>query len=122
MGLFISFLVYFVVAAVVILIVSRLNLGLSVKGFGSALIAAVVIALVGAVISWLLGALGISIGGGFLGAIVNLLIAAVILLISGRLLPGFTVNGFAGAIVGAIGIGVVGWVITWLLGLIGIVV
>ncbi len=122
MGVILNAIVYFVVAAVVILIVSRLNLGLSVKGFGSAIIAAVVIAIVAAVLAWLFGVLGISLGAGLLGAILALIVAAVVLLISARILPGFTVNGFTGAIVGAIGIGVVGWLVTWLLGLFGIVV
>ena len=54
-GCYLEFIVAVVVAAVVILIVSRLNLGLSVSGFGAAAIAAIVIAIVGAVVVWLLG-------------------------------------------------------------------
>lgn len=122
MGFIVNWLVFLVVAAVVLLIVSRFNLGLSVKGFGSAIIAAIVIAVVGAVVFWLLGLLGITIGGGLLGAIVAIVVAAVILLLSDKFLPGMTVNGFAGAVVAAIAIGVVGWIVIYLLGLIGITV
>ena len=109
-----------VLAAVVIMIVSKLNLGLTVDGFGPAIIAAAVIAIVGGLIYWLLGVLGITIGGGWLGAIINLIIAAVVLLTAGRMLKGLKVNGFVGALVAAIAIGVVTWLINWFLGLIGI--
>ena len=115
-----SFIVAVIVAAVVLMVVSRLNLGLSVANFTSAIIAAVVIALVGAVIIWLLGALGISLGGGWIGTIVYLIVAAIVLMISDRFVSGMTVNGFGGAIIAAIAIAVVYWIVTWLLGLIGI--
>ena len=120
MSVFVSFLVTLVAAAVVLLIVSRLNLGLSVDGFGGAVVAAIVIAVVGAIVMWLLGLLGISLGGGFLGVIVTLVVAAVILLLSARFLPGLKVNGFTGAIVAAIGIAVVAWLLSWLLGMFGL--
>ena len=109
-----------VLAAVVIMIVSKLNLGLTVDGFGPAIIAAAVIAIVGGLIYWLLGLLGITIGGDWLGAIINLIIAAVVLLTAGRMLKGLKVNGFVGALVAAIAIGVVTWLIYCYLGLIGI--
>ena len=122
MGAIWSFIVAVVVSAVVLMIVSRLNLGLTVANFTSALIAAVVIAIVGAVINWLLGALGINLGGGFLGTIVYFIVAAVVLMLSDRFVSGMTVNGFGGAIIAAIAIAVVYWIVTWLLGLVGITV
>ena len=73
----ISIIVAFLVAAVVIYIVGRLNLGLTVDSYGSAIIAAIVIAIVGGIVLWLLGLLGVSVGGGLLGAIVYLVIAAI---------------------------------------------
>lgn len=116
----ISTLIYFLVAAVIIWIVGRLNLGLSVDSFSSAFIAAIVIALVGGVLAWLLSLLGITLGGGFLGAIISLVVAALVLMFSDRFIPGMKVKGFTGAIIAALGIGVVGWFINWLLSLLGI--
>jgi putative membrane protein len=113
-------LAYFLASALVIWIVGKLGLGLTVEGFGGALIAAIVIALVTGVVVWLFTWLGISVGGGFLGGIVALLIAAVVLLLSDRFVNGIKVNGFVGAIVAALGIGVVGWLINWVLGLFGL--
>ena len=89
-------------------------MGLSVDGFGSAFMAAIVIAIVGFIINWILSLLGIEIGGGIIGGIVHLIIAAVVLLISDRFLKGLKVAGFVGALVAAIAIGVV----YWLLGLV----
>ena len=81
MGQIIGFIIGVVIAAVVLLIVSRLNLGLSVAGFSSAVIGAIVISLVSSVILWLLGLLGIQVGGGSLfSIIVWLIVSAVILL------------------------------------------
>lgn len=119
-GTLVGILLALVAAAVVIYIVGRLNLGMSVDGFMPAIIAAAVIAIVGGIIAWLLGVLNITIGGGWLGALINLIIAAVVLLVSDRFVKGMKVNGFVGAIVAAIAIGVITWIINWLLGLLGL--
>ena len=102
----------------VIYIVSRLNLGIQVNGYGVAFIAAIVIALIGWVLTWLLNLLGISIGGGLLGPIVLLILAALVLMFAGRLVKGLKVHGFTGAIIAAIAIAVLTWLINWILGLI----
>jgi len=117
-----SFVVVLVVAALVIWIVSKLNLGLSVDSFMSAIWAALVIAIVTAVLIWLLGLLGITMGGGWLGAIIALIIAAIVLMISDKFLSGMQVSGFGGAIIAAIAIGVGHWIVNWALSLFGIVI
>ncbi len=122
MSSLVSLIIWLIVSALVIYIVGRMNLGLSVRNFTSAIIAAVVIAIVSWVIYLLLGLLGITVGGGILGAIVVLIIAAIVLMISDRFVPGMEVHGFTGAIIAAIAIAVVSWIITWLLGLLGIAV
>ena len=121
-GTLMSALVYLVVSAIVILIVSKLNLGLNVKSFGSAVMAALVIAIVGGLVVWALGIFGITLSGGLLAALVNLIIAAVVLMIADKFLPGMEVHGFMGAIIAALAIGVVGWAVTWALSLFGIVI
>lgn len=108
-------------AALVIFIVGRLNLGLTVDSFVSAIIAAAVIAVVTWLVVWLLGLIGISLGGpGLLNAIVALIVAALVLMFSDRFVSGMKVNGFGGAIVAAIAIAVVTWLANWLLGLFGL--
>lgn len=109
----------FLASALVIWIVGRLNLGMTVDGFVPAIVAAVVIAIVSAVLTWLLNQLGIG-GGGLVGALISLVVAAVVLLLSDKFVPGMRVNGFVGAIVAAIAIGVVAWLLTLLLNALGI--
>jgi putative membrane protein len=114
----VSFVVTLLVAAFVIWLVGRLGLGMEVDGFMSAVWAALVIAIVTAIVLWLLSLIGITVGGaGFWGAIVSLVVAAVVLMISDKFLSGMKVNGFVGAIIAAIAIGVVNWLLAWVIGL-----
>ena len=121
-GTLLNIAVYLVVSAVVILIVGKMNLGLTVKSFGSAILAAIVIALVAGVVVWGLGFFGITLTGGWLAAIVNLIVAALVLMVADKFLSGLEVHGFMGAIIAALAIGVVGWAVTWALSLFGIVI
>jgi putative membrane protein len=116
----IGILIAALISGFVIWIVGKLGLGLTVSGFGAAFIAAIIIAVVSGLVTWLLGVLHITIAGGFLGAIIHLVIAAIVLLISGRIVPGLQVKGFLGAMVAAIAIGAVSWLIGLLLGALGI--
>ena len=105
-----------VVYAIVIYIVSRLGLGLTVSSFTDALIAGAVIAIVAWLVNWLLvEVFEISVGASWLGAILNLVVAAVVLMIADRFVPGMKVNGFVGALIAAIAIAVVAWLIGLLL-------
>lgn len=118
MGWLITFLVAWLLAALVIFIVGKLGLGMTVDGFVPALIAAAVIAVIGTLVTWLVvDLLGIGDGGGWWGALIGLIVAAVTLLFSDRFVKGMKVNGFGGAIVAAIGIGAVTWVANWIAGL-----
>ncbi len=96
MDSFISFLFALVVAAVVLLIVDKFNVGLKVGGFVNAAVAALAIAVVGSLVMWLLGVFGLTIGGGFLGAIVTLVVAAVILILAAKVIPASRWPGSAG--------------------------
>ena len=102
-------------SGLVIWIVSKLGLGLEVDGFINAFGAAIIIAMVGGLMNWLLGVLGLSVGVGWLGAIFYLIIAAIVLLITDRLLEGFRVAGFVGALIAAVAIGIVHFLLGWLM-------
>jgi len=106
-------LILTLVSALVIWIVSKLSLGITVSGFGPAIVAAIVIAVLSWIITWLLIVLKIDTGGGWVGAIINLVISALILMLTGRRVKGLAVKGFVGAFVAAIAIAV----LTWLIGL-----
>jgi putative membrane protein len=117
-GTLLAFALIWAVGAVVLMIVSRLNLGLSVDGFGSAFIASAVISIVAGLVTWLIGLIGIQVGNpGLIGALVSLVVSAVVLLISGSFVKGMKVNGFGGAIIAAISYGVIAWLLQWVIGL-----
>ena len=116
LALLLAWALVWAVGAVVLMIVSRLGLGLTVDGFGAAFIASAVISVVSGVIYWLLGLIGIAIvNSTLLGALVVLVVAAVVLLVSDRFVKGMKVNGFAGAIIAAISYGVIVWLLQWLI-------
>ena len=115
-----SFLVWLVVSALVIWIVGKMGLGMKVRGFGAAIISALVISVVAAIIYWILSLFNLGSMTGLFGALVSLVVAAVILKFSSRFVPGMEVEGWGGAFIAAIAIGVVAWLVLWLLGLFGI--
>ena len=99
-----------VIGGIVLKIVSSLNLGLWVRGFVTAFIAALVIAIVGTAVKFVLTALGVPNPGGIVGFVEHVIVAAVLLMIADKLLSGLTVHGFKGAIIAALAIGVISWV------------
>ena len=117
-GTILAFALIWAVGAVVLMIISRLNLGLTVDGFGAAFIASAVISIVAGLITWLLGLIGITLGGaGLIAAVVSVVVSAGVLLVSDRFVKGMKVNGFAGAIIAAISYGVIAWLFHWVLNL-----
>jgi len=112
-GLIIGILIGALFTGLIIWIVGKLGLGLEVSGFGPAFIAAIVIAILNGLVAWLLGALNLTIGTGIVGAIIHLVIAAVVLMAAGNFVKGLVVKGFTGAVVAALAIAAVGWLITW---------
>jgi len=115
-GIILSFLIGILLYALAIWLVSKLNLGLKVSGFGPAVVAAVVISVLSWLVVWLLGALGLGFGG-FLGAVVNLVIAALVLMFAGNMVKGLRVKGFVPALIGAVAIAIASWLIDGVVGL-----
>ncbi len=117
MGLLIGIVLGAIVGGLVIWIVAKLNLGLEVDGFASAFIAAIVIAVISGVIYWLLGLMGIALDGGWMSALISLIISAVVLMFGASMLPGLSVAGFTGALIAAISMGIVYWLIDLVVGM-----
>jgi len=111
-GLIIGILFSAAISSILIWVVGMLGLGLEVDGFGPALIAGIAIALVGGVITWLMSLREIKIGNEIVRFIINALMGAVVLLICARFIPGLTVDGFAGALLAAVAIGAISWLLS----------
>jgi putative membrane protein len=117
-GLLITIVVVGTISGFVIWIVGKLKLGLEVDGFKSAFAAALVIAVLASIATWLHSIAGLQDGGGLFGGIIHLVISAIVLMISGKFISGLKVAGFTGALVASLAIGTFYWLGGLLLGLI----
>lgn len=97
--------------AVSLLIVGRLGIGVSVRGFGSALLAALVWGLVNAVLKPVLLLLSLPLNILTLG-LFTLVVNGFLLYLVGLLTPGFTVHGFFGAVFGALLLSVISFLLS----------
>jgi putative membrane protein len=100
--------------AVSLMIVAAVVPGIEIAGFGTALIAAVVIGFVNATLGLLLKIVTFPLTLITLGAFL-FVINALMLKLAAALLPGFRVKGFLPAILGAILLSLVHMLLRWLL-------
>jgi putative membrane protein len=98
--------------AAAILVVSYLGVGVSVRGVGAAVLAAVVLSLVDLVVRPLLILLTLPVSVLTFGLFI-FVVNGIMLLIVGALVPGFTVRGVGAAVVASILIGIVGTALQW---------
>lgn len=98
LGLLIAVTLGALITGPVLWITSRFGLGLSVDGLATSFIAGACIAATGGVISWLLNLRKLKPGTGLLGASLNILLGATVLVLLDDLLAGLTVRGFTGAV------------------------
>lgn len=111
-GIIIGALVGAIFSGFVLWIVGKLGWGIEVDGFGPAYIAAVAIAILSAVVHWIWQAVfNYTPPVGLAGAVSNLLVAAILLQFASGWIKGLRVKGFSGAIIAALAVAVVAWVI-----------
>lgn len=116
LGALIGAVIMGVISGFVIWLVSLFGLGLEVDSFRGAFWAALAIAVVNAIVTWILNAVGFSAGTGIIGLVVNLVIAAVVIYLAAGFVPGFRVKGFTGALIAAVAISLVTWGLLVLVG------
>lgn len=114
-GWIIGLLLAAIVSGFVIWVVGKLGLGIEVDGFRPAYLAAIVIAVLSAVIVWIWQTVfKYTLPGGLEGALISLVTSAAVLQTAGRWVKGLRVKGFLGALIGAVAISAVGWLLAWL--------
>jgi putative membrane protein len=106
----VALLVHWLISAVSLLIVAYLISGIEVRGFGTALIAALVIGLVNATLGFILKVLTLPLTLLTFGLFL-LVINALMLQLAAHLVPGFAVSGFWSAFFGAIVLSLVSMVL-----------
>ncbi len=102
-------LLYFVVIAVAMLVIARLLPGFEVRGFGAALTASIVLALLNAIVKPILFLITLPLTILTLGLFLFVL-NAIVLWLASLLVPGFVVHGFGTMIIAALVLAVVGMV------------
>ena len=110
-GLVIGILIGAVISGAIIWIVSKFNMGLSVDSFGWAMVAGLFIGVITTLITHFVPDLS-----GIVGAVVHLVVSAVVILFAGKALSGVKVDGFTGALVAALMMALVGFGLALLLG------
>ena len=114
-GLIIGILIGAVISGVIIWLVSKLNIGLTVNSFGWAMLAGLFIGTLTNLFNHLLPGMN-----EFITLVVHLVISAGVILLAGTAFSGVNVKGFKGALIAAVAIAVVGFVLALLLaGIIG---
>ncbi len=98
--------VYFLVMAVVMLILSRILPGFQLSGIGPAIWASIILGIVNAIVRPILFVLTLPLTILTLGLFMFIL-NAIILFIVAALVPGFRINGWGTAIIAAIILGIV---------------
>ena len=110
-------LLNWLMSAISLLIVTRVVPGFIVRGFSTALLAAIVIGLVNATLGLLLKILTFPLTVLTLG-VFWLIINALMLMVASALVPGFKVQGFIPAFLGAIVLSLVNLLLHWIVGMI----
>lgn len=114
-GLIIGILIAAVFSGLIIWLVSKLNVGLSVDSFGWAMLAGLFIGAITNLLAHLLPGMN-----EILTMIIHLVISAGVIMLAGKLFSGVNVEGFKGALIAAVVIALVGFVLALVLaGLVG---
>ncbi|MBR1809929.1 MAG: phage holin family protein [Paludibacteraceae bacterium] len=94
-----GFIINLLITALVVFLCAKFLKGISVKGYWSACIVALVLAVLNALASWLLGLLGLPAwGSGLIAFCINMCINAGLIMLADKLLSGFKVDGFKWAL------------------------
>ena len=96
-----------VISGTLIWIVGKLGIGLTVKSFGWAMLAGLLIGIISTLVSSLIPE-----SQGLVGALVNLLVSAAVIFAAGKLLNGLTVARPSGAILAACAIAAISYLIS----------
>jgi len=110
-----GFLLRALISALGLWLASELVAGIDVNGIGTLIAAAVLLGIVNAVVRPVLFLLTLPITVITLGLFLFVLNAAMLGLVA-LLLPGFYIDGFWSAVLGAIIVSIVGWVASWFIG------
>jgi putative membrane protein len=109
-----EFIVVLLVTALSLLILSRISIGLEIDNIGTALIAALVLGLLNATLRPILGFLAFPITFLTFG-LFAIVLNAIVLYIAAALVKGFHIRNFLAAVIAAVLLGILNWLILWII-------
>lgn len=108
--MFVNLLIRWVTSALALYLVTLFIPGIHVTGIVATFVAALIIGLINSTIGSLIKLITLPIRFVTLG-LFSLVINAVMLMVAAALVPGFVVNGFIAAFLGAIALSIVNWIL-----------
>jgi putative membrane protein len=113
-----AIIVSWIVTAVILLIIDRLNVGIKVGSFGTALLASLVIAVLNAILGTILRLLALPLNLitlFLLSWLISWVITAIVLYVAAKIVRGFEIKNFGSALIGALIMAILNWGADWLL-------
>jgi putative membrane protein len=107
------FLIHWLVTAAALAVTARIVSGIHVASLATLLFSALILGLVNAIVRPVLVILTLPITILTLG-LFYLVVNGVAFALAAALVPGFTVASFGAAVIGALGVGLVSWILGWL--------
>ncbi len=118
MNWILSVIIWWLISAVILLILDRLNIGIKVGDFGTALVAALVIAVLNLVLGTILRLLALPLNLitlFLLSWLISWFIYAIVLYVAAKIVRGFEIRSFLSALIGALVMAILNWGADWLL-------
>ncbi len=118
MNWILSIIIWWLISAVILLILDRLNIGIKVGNIGTALVAALVIAVLNLVLGTILRLLALPLNLitlFLLSWLISWFIYAIVLYVAAKLVRGFEIRNFLSALIGALVMAILNWGADWLL-------
>ena len=115
LGWIFGIIVSWIVAAIVLILVDRLEIGVHVESIGTAIVAAAVIAVLDVFLGGVLGVLVAPLNWitfGLLSWLFGWIINAIVLYAASKLTEGFTISKFTAALVAALVLSVASWALS----------
>ena len=118
MNWILAIIVSWIITAVILLIIDRLNIGIRVGSFGTALLAAVVIAVLNIFLGTILRLLALPLNLitlFLLTWLISWFITAIVLYVAAKIVKGFEIKNFGSALIGALIMAILNWGADWLI-------
>ncbi len=111
LGIIIGIVVATIFNGLILWIIAKMGLGIVIEKFGSALLTALLVAVIGYVMVKVTADWKGMFSGAGGSTVLHIIGTALLLIIVDKILPGMRTKGIMGAIIAAIALGIIGWLL-----------